>query len=119
MIPSAVELLRHPWFPVDGIEDDDAVAPMPLLPGQKVAVGPPARPEPVPKGLPPSVPKVREEGGGANNGTGAKGVSPLPDPSFGENSPWIEMPDGSRALATWLDKKNNEKNALGLGLRPW
>lgn len=35
-IPSAAELLRHPWFPVDGIEDEDAVAPMPLLPGQKV-----------------------------------------------------------------------------------
>lgn len=35
-IPSAVELLRHPWFPIDGVEDEGAIVPMPLKPGQKV-----------------------------------------------------------------------------------
>lgn len=111
-IPSAVELLRHSWFPIDGIEDEDAVAPLPLLPGQRVPVGPPARPEPAPKGLPPAVPKVREEGGGANSGTGAKGASPTPGPTSGEHSPWLDMPDGSRALAAWLLKRVTEKNTL-------
>lgn len=116
-IPSAVELLRHPWFPVDGLEDDDAVAPMPLQPGQKVAVGPPARPEPVPKGLRPEVPRMREDDGGANNGTGVRGGSAAADAAVGESSPWIETPDGSRALAAWLLKKSNEKSTLSF--RQW
>lgn len=112
-VPSAVELLHHPWFPVDGIEHKDAMAPMSMKPGQKVAIGPPVRPEVVPKGLPPMVPKLSTNTG--DNGMGAaQGNSALDSGSGTTSSPWVEMPDGSQALCSWLMKRTSERNALGL-----
>lgn len=107
-VPSAVELLQHPWFPVDGVEHKDAVAPGKS--GPKVAVGPPVRPEVVPKGLPPMVPKMStdlgDNGAGGGKGNSASGS--------GTSSPWVEMSDGSQALCAWLMKRTSERNALGL-----
>ena len=109
-IPSAAELLQHAWFPVDGVENQNAVAPMPLAPGQKTAVGPPARPENVPVGLPPMVPKLS-----ANNGTGAGGKGTGQNAGAAEKDvPWVEMPDGSQALSAWLFRKTSARNALGM-----
>lgn len=117
-IPSAVELLRHPWFPVAGIEDKDAVVPMPLAPGEKVPVGPPVRPERVPTGLPPMVPKVSDS---SSNGVGRKSTgATLPVIGSGAKpSPWVEMPDGSQAMSAWLMKKTDERNAIGLKSSWW
>lgn len=112
-VPSAVELLHHPWFPVDGVEHKDAMAPMPLKPGHKVAIGPPVRPEVVPKGLPPMVPKLSTNMVDSGMGT-AKGDSALDSGSGPTSSPWVEMPDGSQALCSWLMKRTSERNALGL-----
>lgn len=112
-IPSAVELLHHPWFPADD-RDQDTETPMPLAPGQKVAVGPPAKPENVPAGLPPTVPKM----GGSSNGlagtskssnAGSKALS-----TADEAGAYVEMPDGSRALTAWLEKRSGTRNALGM-----
>lgn len=108
-IPSAAELLQHAWFPVDGVENENAVAPMPLAPGQKVAVGPPARPEAVPIGLPPMVPKLSAN---TSNGAGAKGGQSSSASEKG--APWVEMPDGSEALSAWLYRKTSARNALGM-----
>lgn len=111
-IPSAAELLQHAWFPLDGVENQNAVAPMPLAPGQKIAVGPPARPENVPIGLPPMVPKLS-----ANNGTGAGGGGKGTGHNAGaaeKDVPWVEMPDGSQALSSWLNRKSSTRNALGI-----
>lgn len=111
-VPSAVDLLHHPWFPVDGIEHKNAMAPMPLKPGHKVAIGPPVRPEVVPKGLPPMVPKLSNMG---YNGMGTgEGNSALDSGSGATSSPWVEMPDGSRALCSWLMKRTTERKALVL-----
>lgn len=115
-IPSAVELLQHPWFPVDGVEEKDAVAPMPLAPGQKVAVGPPARPERVPTGLPPMVPKMSSSNGMGMGGT--MGERPSRGSGSKEN-PWVEMPDGSHALSAWLYKRTSMRNALGMKAAWW
>lgn len=118
-IPSAVELLEHPWFPAD---DQEAEVPMPLAPGQKVAVGPPAKPEHVPAGLPPTVPKLR----GASNGlsvasrsskAGLGGSQALSN-AEGDPSVFVRMPDGSKALTAWLNKKTGMRNALGMKA-PW
>lgn len=116
-IPSAVELLQHPWFPADEDQETDP-APMPLAPGQKVAVGPPAKPEHVPAGLPPTVPKM----GGTSNGLG--GTSRSSKAGFGgsqklsnaedESSVYVDMPDGSKALTAWLEKRSAMRNALGM-----
>lgn len=77
-----------------------------------MAIGPPARPEPVPKGIPPMVAKVTFD----VSDVGAKKASP-PRGSESDSTPWIQMPDGSQALSSWLMKRNNERNALGM--RPW
>lgn len=114
-IPSAAELLQHSWFPVDGVENENAVAPMPLAPGQKVAVGPPARPETVPIGLPPMVPKLSNNNN--NNGAGAKGGGQNSHGSE-KDGPWVELPDGSEALSAWLVRKTSARNALGMK-SPW
>lgn len=107
-IPSAVELLQHPWFPTNGSEDKDGVVPMPLAPGQKVAIGPPARPERVPTGLPPAVPKL-------------SGITTVQGGALGDTSkasPWVDMPDGSQALSAWLMKRSSWRNALRMK-SPW
>lgn len=99
-IPSAKELLRHRWFPVDD------TLPMPLAPGETVPVGPPARPERAPTGIPPLVAKMADtaptKGKGMERGDGDK-VSPM-----------VDMPDGSQALCAWLYKKTSERSTLGL-----
>lgn len=122
-IPSAVELLQHPWFP-SNTDDQDTETPMPLAPGQKVAVGPPAKPEHVPTGLPPTVPKMGGTGksnglSGSNAGAGFGGSQTL-SASNGEDDPsaFVEMPDGSKALTAWLSKRTDMRNAIGRKA-PW
>ncbi len=115
-IPSAAELLQHPWFPSD---DRDTEAPLPLAPGQKVAVGPPAKPEAVPTGLPPQVPKLGGTGtsnglASARNSTAAAAAG-----GEGEGSPFIELADGSKALSAWLLKRTSTRNALGIKSNWW
>lgn len=117
-IPAAVELLQHPWFPSG---DEDTEAPMPLAPGQKVAVGPPAKPEHVPAGLPPTVPKM----GGTSNGLAGTGISRSSKGLKGSMSNaedgagvYVEMLDGSKALTAWLEKRSSIRNALGMKA-PW
>lgn len=96
---------------------------MPLAPGQKVAVGPPAKPEHVPAGLPPTVPKM----GGTTNGLGRTSSSKT---GFGgsqalsmsnaeeDGGGYVGMPDGSKALTAWLEKRSGVRNALGMRA-PW
>lgn len=109
-IPSAKELLRHHWFPVQPMDSKDATSPMPLGPGEKVPVGPPVRPERAPTGLPPLVPKMADttpiKGKGMKAGEEAGAVA--------EASPMVDMPDGSQALCAWLYKKTSERSTLGL-----
>lgn len=112
-IPSAAELLQHSWFPVDGVENQNAVAPMPLAPGQKVAIGPPARPENVPVGLPPMVPKLSANNGHNGAGASVKGGGQKKGAAE-KDVPWVEMPDGSQALSAWLVRKSSTRNALGM-----
>lgn len=93
--------------------------PLPLAPGQTVAVGPPARPEDIPAGLPPTVPKLGGGGNGMGDSSGSlkkmgMGGSQSRSTSKDESSLYIDMPDGSKALAAWLSKKTSVRNALGM-----
>ncbi|CAM9694572.1 unnamed protein product, partial [Ectocarpus sp. 12 AP-2014] len=118
-IPSAVELLQHPWFPSDGAQEEEPM-PLPLAPGQTVAVGPPAKPEDMPAGLPPTVPKLGGTGNGLGESSGSLkkvglgGSLSRASSSTDESSLYIDMPDGSKALAAWLAKKTSGRNALAM-----
>ncbi|CAM9786700.1 unnamed protein product, partial [Ectocarpus fasciculatus] len=117
-IPSAVELLQHPWFPSDGAQEEDPM-PLPLAPGQTVAVGPPAKPEDIPAGLPPTVPKLGGTGNGLGDSTRSSkkmglGGSLSRSNSRDESSLYIDMPDGSKALAAWLSKKTSARKTLAM-----
>ncbi|CAM9942981.1 unnamed protein product, partial [Ectocarpus sp. 6 AP-2014] len=118
-IPSAVELLQHPWFPSDGAEEEEPM-PLPLAPGQTVAVGPPAKPEDIPAGLPPTVPKLGGTGNGLGDSSGSLKKAGLggslsrASSSTDESSLYIDMPDGSKALAAWLAKKTSGRKTLAM-----
>lgn len=91
---------------------------MPLAPGQKVAVGPPAKPEHIPAGLPPTVPKLggtsNRLGGTMKNALSGLGGSQRAYGAMDDMAGYIEMPDGSKALVAWLNKKTSLRNALGM-----
>ena len=113
-IPSAAELLRHPWFPVQPMDSKGATAPMPLGPGQTVPFGPPARPERIPTGLSPMVPRMTEMGAKkAKMGGSARADSEAGSEAgaAAKVSSMVETTDGSQALCAWL-KKNTERSHL-------